>query len=166
MACITCAIRDLEKHQTHLKGLNESMSILQQLYITSTCLSMFLERLRDFGVDRYSLNECGCTGHENNRMSSWPDDIVITRVGHDALEHYAMFGETLLQQITLRRGLEGDKSLEDITKTYEDTERRYRATLRRLQRNEKLISYETMTRGYRIDFMGMSNEALKQLGWP
>ena len=166
MACITSAIRDLEKHETHLNGLNESGSVLQRLYLTTTCLSMLLGRLRDFGVDRYSQNECRCIDHGSNRRSSWLDDIVIIRVGQDALEHYAIFGEKLLEEITRRRGMEEDKSLEDISKTYEDVEGRFRTTLQRLQHGERLMLYETLTRGYRLDFMGMSNEGLEQLGWP
>jgi hypothetical protein len=166
MACITSAIRDLKKHETHLKGLNESVSVLQQLYLTTTCLSMFLGRLRGFGVDRYTQDECGCIDHGSNRRSSWLDDIVVIRAGQDALEHYAMFGEKLLEEIIRRRGLEEDKSLEDISKTYEDVEGRFRTTLQSLQHGETLILYETLTRGYRLDFVGMFNEGLEQLGWP
>lgn len=151
----------------HLKGLDESLSVLQQLYLTATCLSMFYRRLRDFGVDRYQQNECGCIGQGSNRMSSWLDDIVIIRVGQDAMEHFALFGEQLLKEIIRRRGPEEDKNnLEDISRTYEDVEGRFRATLQHLQPGEKLISYETLTRGYRLDFMGMSDEGLGQLGWP
>lgn len=166
MACIACSIRDLEKHQVHLNRLGESVSVLQQLHLTGTCLVMFYERLHEFGVDRYQQTECGCIGQGSNRMSSWMNDIVILRVGQDAMEHFAMFGELLLKEIRRRRGLEGDKILGDISRTYEDVEGRFRATVQDLQHGEELISYETLTRGYRLDFMGMSNASLRQLGWP
>lgn len=59
MAYITCSIRDLEKRRLHLNRLDESVSVLQQLHLTATCLLVFYERLHAFGVDRYQQNECG-----------------------------------------------------------------------------------------------------------
>ena len=165
MACVSCAIRDLEKHRVHLNGLDESVPVLLQLHLTSTCLLMFNERLRDFGVDRYQQNECGCLDQGSNRMSSWKDDIVIIRVGQDAMEHFAKFGEKLLKEISRRRRLEEDKSLEEISRTYEDVEGRFQAALHHLEHGEDIISFEILTRGYRLDFMGMSQAGLGQLGF-
>lgn len=163
MACVSCAIRDLEKHRNHLDSLDESVSVLQQLHLTATCLLMFYERLHDFGVDRYQQNECGCLRQGSNRTSSWQDDIVIIRIGQDAMEHFARFGEQLLKEITRRRGLREDKSLEEISRTYEDVEGRFQAVLHHLQYGENIISFEIITRGYRLDFMGMSQAGLGQL---
>jgi hypothetical protein len=126
---------------------------------------MFYDRLRGFGVDRYSQHGCECLSQGSTRTSSWNDDIVLIRIGDDALGHFASFGENLLQEI-IRRRLHGkDKIVEDISKAYDDVEGRFRAALRNLDHDEHLISFEILTRGYRLDFMGMSQAGLGQLGF-
>lgn len=124
---------------------------------------MFYEQLRDFGVDRYQSNECGCLDQGSNRISSWKDDIVISRVGKDAMAHFARFGENLLNKIARRRSLDEDRSLEEISRTFEDVEGRFRAALDSLEHGEDIISFEIVTRGYRLDFMGMFQAGLRQL---
>lgn len=165
MACISCAIRDLEKHRAHLNELDESVFVLQQLQLTSQCLVIFYEQLRDFGIDIYQQNECGCTGQGSNRMSSSLDDIAIIRAGQDAMEHFARLGEHLLEEITHRRGMTQDKSLKEISRTFEDLDRRFRVTLDDLQRDENIVSFEIVSRGWRLDFMGMHPAGLRQLGF-
>lgn len=98
-------------------------------------------------------------------MSSWKDDIIISRVGQDAMEHFARFGEMLLKEIARRRTIEGDKSLADIMSTFKDVENSFQSTLHALRRGEDIISMEMVTRGYRLEFMGMSQAALSQLGF-
>lgn len=96
-------------------------------------------------------------------MSSWIDDIVIIRVGEDAIGHFAMFGEKLLQEIARRRSLEEDKSLEEISRAYEDVEGRFQAALHHLKHGEDIISFETVTRGYRLNFAGTSQAGLEKI---
>lgn len=165
MACIFCAIRGLEEHRAHLNSLDESLNIIQQLHYTSMCLSMFYGRLRGFGVDRYSQHGCDCLGQGSTRTSSWKEDIILIRIGDDALGHFSSCGENLLQEV-IRRRCQGEyKIVEDISKAYEDVEGRFRTALRHLDHGELLISFEILTRGYRLDFMGMSPASLGQLGF-
>lgn len=165
MACVSSAIRDLEKHQAHLNTLDDSVIILSQGLATSACLSLFYKRLLGFGVDRHLRQDCGCVAQGSNRISSWKDDITISRVGRDAMEHFASFGEMLLKEITRRRTIEGDKSLADIMSTFNDMEKSFQSTLHELHRDEYIMSKETVTRGYRLEFMGMSQAGLLKLGF-
>jgi len=165
LECVSSAIRDLQKHQAHLNNLDDSVIISSQRLVTSTCLSLFYKRLLGFGVDRHTQQDCGCLAQGSNRMSSWKDDIIISRVGQDAMEHFARFGEMLLKEIARRRTIEGDKSLADIMSTFKDVENSFQSTLHELRRGEDIISMEMVTRGYRLEFMGMSQAALSQLGF-
>lgn len=153
MACIACAIRDLEKHQTHLAHLDESIPFLWQRMATAKCLEMFYDRLCDFGVDSFNLNVCGCIGQGSNRTSSWLDDIVIVRAGEPAMDHLAQLGESLLGEVSGRRGFE-----EEISKRYKDLIEGFQTTLEDLQRDEILISREILTRGYRLEFEALALE--------
>lgn len=79
------------------------------------------------------------------------------------MTHFSRFGESLLEEIARRRTLDEDKSLKIISRTFEDVEGRFRAALDGLQHGENLMSFEIVTRGYRLDFMGMSQAGLRQL---
>lgn len=102
MACIACAISGLERHEKHLALLDESQSILSQRIATMTCLSMYSDRLRDFGVNKYVQSERGNVSHESNYRSFWQDDIVIMRTGEDAAEHFAQFVELMVREFDRR----------------------------------------------------------------
>ena len=125
----------------------------------------FSRAVYDFEIDRYQQNEGGRSGEGRNRMSSWLNDIVIVRVGQDAMEHFAGFDEHLLKEISRQRVLQETK-VGDISRTYEDVEGRFRVTLQHLQHGEKLISYKILTRGFRLDFIGMSNVCFARLRRP
>jgi hypothetical protein len=84
--------------------------------------------------------------------------------GHYALEHFAMLGEAMLEEIRQRAGLEDDTILEDISERYVDLERRFRVALKDLARDQALVSRETITRGYRFEFQGMAYTKIRQVG--
>jgi hypothetical protein len=50
-------------------------------------------------------------------------------------------------------------------KRYEDTKERLRIDLSCFRHDEDLVSFEILTRGYRLDFGGMSGDAMERLGY-
>ncbi|OJJ83809.1 uncharacterized protein ASPGLDRAFT_47491 [Aspergillus glaucus CBS 516.65] len=151
MTCISHAVHDLRKHKTHLEGLDQSVFL--QRTVTETYLSIYDNRLRDIGVDPLPPTSptCDCIGHGSNRTSSSANDIIIIRLGEAAMNRFPEYGELLLQEISQRR-VRGDKNLGDISKRYEVVQERFQRALGYLQHGEKLELYETLTRGYRLDF--------------
>lgn len=57
------------------------------------------------------------------------------------------------------------KGFADFMKRYEDTEECLRIALSRLRYDEDLVSFETLTRGYRLEFDGMTGDAIERLGY-
>jgi hypothetical protein len=122
-----------------------------QRHTTETCLSLYYDRLRNFGVDSFRQGNCGCINNGSNRTSSWPNDIVLIRVGEIAVEHFTRYGESLLEEIQRRR-IEGGENLRNISRIYAELEERFRTTVGHLRHDEKLLSREIVTRGYLLEF--------------
>lgn len=58
----------------------------------------------------------------------------------------------------------GEKYLEEVSvETYGVTEKSYQISLKHLKHSQTLVSYEILTRGYRIDFDVLTAEELKEL---
>lgn len=155
MDCISRALHDLREHKTHLEGLEGleglDQSVFLQKTVTGTCLLLYNNRLRDFEVDSLPSTSptCDCISHGSNRTSSSANDIIIIRLGKSAMNRFAEYGELLLQEISQGHG---DKNLEDISKRYKVVQERFLRALGDLRHGEKLVLYETLTRGYRLDF--------------
>lgn len=154
MTSIAHAIHDLEEHLTHLKCLPESALVLRQLLVTTNYLFWYKDRLRDLGVDSYEQVDCGCIGRGSNRTSSWPDDIVIIRVGQNAINHFLSFGEHLSIDIS-QKDLACETHVDSSLNRYKELEANFRDALSHLSHDEALVSRETVTRGYRLDFEGI-----------
>jgi hypothetical protein len=165
MSCVACAIRDLDDHLTHLECIDTDELVLLQLHLTKDCLLMYCEQLRDLGIDSYPRKYCECIMWGSNQTRPWLDDIVIVRFGQDAIQHCSRTGAQLLENIVRKRILRDNKELADSMKRYEDTEERLRIALSRLRHDENLVSFETLTRGYRLEFGGMTGDAMERLGY-
>lgn len=165
MSCVACAIRDLDDHLTHLESLNTDELVSLQLHLTKDCLLMYCKLLRDLGIDSYPQKYCECIMWGSNRTRPWLDDIVIIRFGQDAMQHCSKTGAQLLENIARKRMLADYKGLPDYMKRYEDTEECLRIALSRLRYDEDLVSFETLTRGYRLEFDGMTGDAIERLGY-
>lgn len=139
----------------HLTRLDESLPVLMQRHTTDTCLLLYHDRLRNFGVDSFRQGNCGCINNGSNRTSFWPNDIVLIRVGEIAVEHFTRYGESLLEEIQ-RRHIEGENS-RNISRIYMELEGRFRTTLGHLRHDERLQSREIITRGYRLEFEKVGN---------
>jgi hypothetical protein len=165
MSCVACAIRDLDDHLTHLECIDTDELVLLQLHLTKDCLLMYCEQLRDLGIDSYPRKYCECIMWGSNQTRPWLDDIVIVRFGQDAIQHCSRTGAQLLENIVRKLILRDNKELADSMKRYEDTEERLRIALSRLRHDENLVSSETLTRGYRLEFGGMTGDAMERLGY-
>ncbi|BCR83585.1 uncharacterized protein ACHE_10987A [Aspergillus chevalieri] len=150
MDCLSRAVDDLGKHETHLKGLKSlDLSVLLQITATQTCLLLYKNRLRDFEIGSLPSTSpfCDCISRGSNRTSSSPNDIIIIRLGESAKNRLAEYGELLLQEIS-----QGHARKEDISARYKVVQERFERALKDLRRDEELELYETLTRGYRLDF--------------
>ncbi|KAJ5150805.1 uncharacterized protein N7482_010057 [Penicillium canariense] len=92
----------------------------------------------EVGVYTSGGTYCECVSYGSNRKLSRHDDVFVLRVGKDALEHFAILGESLLEEIRRRAVLADDEILEDILKRYVDLERCFRMALNDLARDQAL----------------------------
>lgn len=162
MTCVACAIHDLDNHQAHLKHLNETTLILTQSALTTTCRMEFYQVLVDLDISSLDPIFCKCTARGNNRTVAFEDDVIIIRAGEDALEHCAKFGEQLKEEANRKRGQAEEKDLKGI-RIYNDAMESFNQALSRLEPGQELISYETLTRGYKLNFDGITKEELRSL---
>lgn len=167
LACAASAIRDLEDHRIHIECLHESELGLKHYDLVNACLSMYSEQLGDLGHDFHPQDYCECVLTGSNHKTPRHDDIVIVRVGQEAMGHFSELGAQLLEDMArARKRGPGNRGVNVILKKYEDLEERFRGSLCSLRRDKTLVTYETLTRGYQLDFVGMTDEGLARLGWP
>ncbi|PGG95397.1 hypothetical protein AJ80_09967 [Polytolypa hystricis UAMH7299] len=162
MSCIAHAVHDLETHQTHLEHLDQTVLVLTQFHYTTACLSMFYELLLGLGINSFNEIFCECVSRGSNRTTLM-DDVVVIRVGRDAINHCTELGEFLLNEINRKRGLVEDKFLKDIQKRFELVVEEFQTVSNSLNHGENLVSYEILTRGYRLQFAQMTDEELGSL---
>lgn len=157
MKCVRRAIHDLAAYKAQMETLGDSEVFLLRRYMATHCQIMFYECLLAMGVHTLVNGLCDCIHYGSNRVSSNPDDIVTVRHGSDAMDHFAVLGEQLLEEIYLRQNFLRDNSgdhttLSFLSDRYRDLQDRFHAVLKRLGPGEVLISRETITRGYKLEF--------------
>jgi hypothetical protein len=162
LACIARAIDDLRNHRTHLSSLDETTLIVVQCCLTDTCISVFDKLLRDLNIS-CGQEFCQCVSRGSNRTNSFREDIVITRVGDDATNHFAAICDRVLQ--IRDKGLLGDGNWREVFDRYVHALERLCAARRRLELEpgKNLVSHEILTRGYRFEFDIMTDEELRRL---
>lgn len=162
MACVNRAIQDLHEHGAHLKTLDQTTLIVTQSLFTMTCLDVYFSVLVDLGVTSFQQSSCECTNPRNDGEFS-PDDIVITRVGEVAQSHFFMFSEGLLKEINHKEGTAESGEVQRAKDIHDDVVKRFWDVVESLTPDKTLVSYQKLTRGYRLDFDGLTEEELKRL---
>lgn len=153
----------LRDYLTHLRSLDETRLVLEQQLCTVTCLETYFAILKELRVSSLQQTSCKCTSRGSNRTGHYPDDISVTRAGQAALNHFSKFGEQLLKEIDQKQGSMKEEDLDFIKERFNETEGRFQDALHRLKPGENLVSYETLTRGYRLDFEVLTDAALESL---
>lgn len=162
MACVDRAMHDLDEHRAYLESLDQTLLVMQQSLYTTTCLNVYSSVLRDLGITSFQQTSCECTSQENSDKS-YPDDIVITRVGQVARDHFFMFTDGLLKEINRKEGTVEKQEVQRANDIHDDVVKRFWDVVEDLTPGETLVSHQRLTRGYRLEFDGLTEDALKDL---
>ncbi|KAL4935498.1 hypothetical protein BDV06DRAFT_206858 [Aspergillus oleicola] len=156
MACVARSMHSLGDYNAHLRSLEATMPVITQGCYAATCLEVFQNNFRHLGITSPSQSFCECISLGSNRSIQYPDDICIIRSGDAALNHFSEIGERLLKEVSRKDGSAEQGGLEEIKARFKEVENRFQKALQCLGPGETLVSYETLTRGYHLDFTGLT----------
>ena len=139
------------------------MPVMTQGLYAATCLEVFQNNFRHLGITSTPQSFCECISRGSNRSIRYPDDICIIRSGDAALNHFSEIGERLLEEVGRKDGSAEQGDLEGTKARFKEVENRFQEALRCLGPGESLVSYETLTRGYHLDFTGLTEGSLAKL---